>query len=98
MMKNSLVVVVALSLGAGLASAAELKDRMELPASQGKVIFFHNNHVNEVKGNCKACHQGTPGRIQGFGKEPAHKLCIGCHEPHDDMPEGPINCEGCHTK
>jgi predicted CXXCH cytochrome family protein len=96
---NKLCAVAAVFLlCAGAALAADLKDRMEFPAEPGTVVFYHNNHVNEVKGDCKVCHELAPGKIEGFGKESAHKLCIGCHEPHDGMPEGPTNCEGCHRK
>jgi predicted CXXCH cytochrome family protein len=97
-MKRLFFAAVALSVSAAAVTAAELKDRMEFPASQGVVIYFHNNHVNEVKGDCKVCHEGAPGKIAGFGKELAHKLCIGCHEPKDGMPEGPTKCDGCHTR
>jgi predicted CXXCH cytochrome family protein len=80
----------------GVTFTSELKDRMEFPAKNGDVIFYHNNHVNEVRGECKLCHEATPGKIPGFGKEYAHKVCIGCHEPHDGRPEGPTKCDGCH--
>jgi predicted CXXCH cytochrome family protein len=97
-MKKLVVALAAVLACTGGVLAADIKDRMEFPASQGTVVFYHNNHINEVKGNCTACHEKAPGKIEGFGKEFAHKLCIGCHEPHDGMPEGPTKCNGCHTK
>jgi predicted CXXCH cytochrome family protein len=97
MVRGVMTVVGALLL-AGVAGAAELRDRMEFPASQGTVVFYHMNHINEVKGECKPCHPSGSGPIEGFGKELAHRVCVGCHEPHDGMPEGPTKCEGCHRK
>lgn len=81
----------------GVASAADLKDRMEFPAKNGNVVFYHNNHVNEVKGDCTVCHEKTTGRIAGFGEEYAHKNCIPCHKDPNG-PEGPTACDGCHKK
>lgn len=90
-------VIALLVAFAGVASAADLKDRMEFPAKNGNVVFYHNNHVNEVRGDCKACHEKAPGRIAGFGKDYAHKICIDCHKD-PSRPEGPTKCDGCHKK
>jgi hypothetical protein len=95
-MRTVLVAVVMAFAIAGIVSAEDLKDRMEFQADNGIVVFYHNNHVNEVKGDCKICHEATPGKIAGFGKEHAHKTCIPCHEPRDGYPEGPTKCDGCH--
>jgi hypothetical protein len=92
------VLVVAAMLAASVVSAEEIRDRMEFHNDNGVVVFYHNNHANEVKGECKVCHGKAPGRIEGFGKEYAHKNCIPCHDGHDGMPEGPTRCEGCHKK
>ena len=90
-------VIVTLMAFAGTACAAELQDRMDFPTKNGTVTFYHNNHVNEVKGDCKVCHENTPGKIKGFGEEYAHKNCIPCHALPDG-PEGPTACDGCHKK
>jgi cytochrome c553 len=89
----------AAALVATLASAsADVQDRMELPATNGQVVFFHNNHVNEVAGDCMVCHeQQAGGQIAGFGADYAHKFCVMCHSaPADGEPEGPTRCEECH--
>jgi uncharacterized membrane protein len=97
-MKSVLIASLMVAALAGAAAAAEIMDRMKFSAKNGVVIYYHNNHVNEVKGDCKICHAGEPGKIKGFGKEYAHKNCIPCHDGHDDMPEGPTTCEGCHKQ
>jgi predicted CXXCH cytochrome family protein len=58
------------------------------------IVFDHQEHKSEV-GMCSYCHDGTPGKIPGFGKEWAHKTCIGCHK---DFREGPVTCAGCHKQ
>ncbi len=80
------------------ASAQYVTDRMVFPATNGNVVFFHNNHVNEVAGDCAHCHDTVPpGKIAGFGADYAHKFCVGCHSnPADGEPEGPTKCEECH--
>lgn len=56
------------------------------------VKFNHKDHQASV-GDCKKCHEGTPGKIEGFGKEVAHKTCKGCHT---DGKKGPTSCKECH--
>lgn len=56
------------------------------------MVFEHQLHKREV-GMCSYCHDGTPGKIAGVGREWAHKTCIGCHI---DFKEGPQDCQGCH--
>ena len=75
-MKEIIAGFLILGIFGGVAFTAELKDLMELPAKNGTVPFFHNNHVNEVQGKCTVCHEKTPGKIPGFGKELAHKTCL----------------------
>jgi hypothetical protein len=56
------------------------------------MVFDHQGHKSEV-GMCSYCHEGSPGKIPGFGKEWAHKNCIGCHT---EFREGPVVCAACH--
>lgn len=57
------------------------------------VSFNHKAHQAAV-GDCKKCHEGAPGKIEGFGKDLAHgKGCKGCHA---DMKKGPTSCKECH--
>ena len=43
--------------------------------------------------------QGMPrkagGKIEGFGKDWAHKTCKGCHQ---EKAKGPTKCGDCHKK
>jgi cytochrome c553 len=98
MMKRMLLgLAIAASL-AGATFAADMPDRMEFPATNGNVVFFHNNHVNEVHGTCAVCHETKPeGSIAGFGADYAHKVCVSCHADPNG-PEGPTSCDGCHKK
>lgn len=58
------------------------------------VEFDHKGHQTAKVGVCSVCHEGNVGRIEGFGKEWAHKFCINCHKLHN---EGrPMSCGGCH--
>lgn len=65
-----------------------------------KIITFKNNVVYDHdahKGDCISCHDTPAGgnKIPDFGKEVAHKLCVGCHSA---MGNGPTSCNGCHKK
>ena len=77
---------------AGLAMAA---DTMTFPAKNGTVTFNHKMHQEMLK-DCKKCHAtDAGGKIEGFGKDIAHKTCKGCHE---EMKKGPTKCGECHKK
>jgi predicted CXXCH cytochrome family protein len=77
---------------AGTAMAADV---MTFPAKMGDVTFNHKMHQEMLKNNCKACHTKAPGKIEGFGKDVAHKLCISCHKAKG---KGPVSCKACHKK
>jgi predicted CXXCH cytochrome family protein len=96
-MKSMIVAAVMIAAVAGASFAVAVRDRMEFPAKNGMVIFYHNNHVNEVKGDCTVCHDKTPGRIQDFGRDYAHRICIDCHKDPNGA-EGPTKCDECHKK
>lgn len=55
------------------------------------VKFNHKAHQGLAK--CDKCHGAKPGKIEGFGKEWAHKNCKGCHA---EMKKGPTSCKECH--
>lgn len=58
------------------------------------VLFDHKGHQSERVGVCTVCHNEPVGKIDGFGKEWAHKNCINCHIL---LNKGlPDNCGGCH--
>jgi Cytochrome c7 and related cytochrome c len=99
MIKKMLIAAAMLTTLAS-ASATDLQDRMEFPAENGKVVFYHNNHVNEVAGQCTVCHeQAAGGKITNFGGAYAHAFCVSCHSaPADGTPEGPTACQECHQQ
>ncbi len=90
-MKKIAIAMVAVIAFAGVAFAADV---MEFPASMGKVTFNHKKHQETLK-DCKLCHEKGPGKIEGFGKDFAHKTCKGCHE---EKKAGPTKCGDCHKK
>jgi len=57
------------------------------------VVYDHEGHT----GLCNSCHDSLEGssKIKGFGKEWAHKNCIGCHTR---VGNGPTACKDCHKK
>jgi len=85
-MKN---VVIALSTIIALAGTAFCGDVIEFKRG---VKFPHKKHQEMLK-DCKKCHEKAPGKIEGFGKDFAHKTCKGCHT---DMQKGPVFCKDCH--
>ncbi len=87
-------IISALALVFFTASFAMAADVMTFPAKMGPVTFPHKMHQELLK-NCKVCHPTKPGKIEGFGKDVAHKLCIGCHKSKG---MGPTTCMACHKK
>lgn len=58
------------------------------------VVFPHKAHQSYLKSDCKNCHRkGDPGKIEGFGKEHAHRMCKTCHAMRN---AGPASCKDCH--
>lgn len=90
-MKRLIATLALTLLAAGTALAA---DTLTFPARNGNITFPHKMHQETLK-NCKACHEKGPGKIEGFGKDFAHKTCKGCHE---QMKKGPTRCGECHKK
>jgi len=86
-------IIVALSLVA-FAGSSFAADVMTFNASPGNVTFNHKAHQAKV-GDCKKCHEKGPGKIEGFGKDFAHKTCKGCHA---ELKQGPTSCKDCHKK
>lgn len=90
-MKQGIIALAAVSIWASMAWAA---DTMTFKASLGDVTFNHKAHQEMLK-DCSKCHEKGPGKIEGFGKDWAHKTCKGCHA---DMKKGPTSCKECHKK
>jgi hypothetical protein len=57
--------------------------------------FQHWKHQKSAKYECFHCHNTKIGKIDGWGKDTAHNVCIPCHELED---KGPVTCRQCHTK
>ncbi len=90
-MKKALVLALMLVFVAAVSGAA---DMVTLKAKNGDVTFNHKAHGEKVK--CDVCHgAGTPGKLDLGGKDPAHKLCQGCHQ---EKKAGPTKCLECHKK
>lgn len=87
-------IIAAVALTIFAAGAALAADTITLPAKNGNVTFNHKMHQDTLK-DCKICHEKGPGKIEGFGKELAHKTCKGCHE---EKKAGPTKCGECHKK
>jgi len=87
-------IIVALSVAVAFAGTAVAAEVIEFPATMGKVTFNHKKHQEALK-ECKLCHEKGPGKIEGFGKDWAHKTCKGCHE---EKKAGPTKCNECHKK
>jgi hypothetical protein len=82
-------IVIALFAVVAFANVACAADVMELK----KGVTFHHKAHQEMLKDCKKCHEKAPGKIEGFGKDWAHKTCKGCHA---DMKKGPTSCKECH--
>ncbi len=78
---------------AASAAIAAAPDTMVLKAKNGDVNFNHKQHGALGCKKCHATEQG--GKIEGFGKDLAHKQCKGCHQ---EMKKGPTKCGECHKK
>ncbi len=91
---KKIIAVMALSLF--VAGVALAEETMVLPGKQaGDVPFSHKKH-SDVLNSCQPCHSGeSGGKIEGFGKESAHKLCKDCHVQKQ---AGPTKCSECHKK
>ena len=85
-MKKMIIALLALAAFTGNAFAADV---IELKKG---VKFNHKNHQESLK-DCTKCHSNAAGgKIEGFGKDFAHKTCKGCHAAD----KGPTSCKDCH--
>jgi predicted CXXCH cytochrome family protein len=86
-------IAAALALvAAAPAFAAAPAEPVTLKAKTGDVTFNHKNHPMD----CTKCHADAKGgKIEGFGKDKAHGLCVECHKTGG---KGPTKCAECHKK
>ena len=91
-MKTILAVAILTLFTAGAALA---EDTIRLPAKNGNVVFQHKVHEARLP-DCKPCHANEKGgKIEGLGRDWAHKNCVGCHWKGK---VSPTKCDGCHKK
>lgn len=84
-------VIVALLLYASSSVAGTGADVLNF---KNGVEFPHKAHQTYLKSDCKNCHRkGDPGKIEGFGKDHAHRMCKTCHAMRN---AGPASCKDCH--
>jgi hypothetical protein len=89
-MKQILIAVSSLVIFASASFAATAPDTISLKRN---VQFSHKAHAEMLK-DCTKCHSSAAGgKIEGFGKEWAHKKCKECHV---EMKKGPTSCKACH--
>jgi len=85
-MKKTVLSLFVIAAFAGSAFAADVIEMKK------NVKFNHKAHAEAVK-DCTKCHAAaTGGRIEGFGKDWAHKNCKACHAA-SKVPNG---CKDCH--
>ncbi len=67
-----------------------------IPLKNGSIPlqFSHRKHQNLQNSECFHCHIPDRWKIDNWGKETAHSMCISCHDLND---KGPVKCEDCHT-
>ncbi len=83
--------------------------RIMFQTKAGKVLFTHSVHSFDYTSDCVECHHLTSfppgydcsechfkeGDALMLSREDAfHDQCIKCH---DDMGEGPVECDACHS-
>jgi hypothetical protein len=94
-MKKTVIALFAIVAFAGTAFAADVMT-FSTSGKKEPVSFNHKTHQEKLGGDCTKCHATKAGgKIEGFGKDFAHKTCKGCHA---EMGKGPKACGECHKK
>lgn len=89
-MKKILIAMTSLVIFASASFAATAPETMNFKRN---VPFSHKAHAEKLK-DCTKCHTSAQGgKIEGFGKDWAHKKCKECHT---EMQKGPTTCKACH--
>ena len=93
---NKLFVAIAAVFVLAAPAFAAPPETLTFETKNGKVAFSHKAHGEKLGGDCTKCHATKAGgKIEGFSKDSAHKLCQGCHK---DGGKGPTKCAECHKK
>lgn len=64
-----------------------------LKMAELELPFKHWKHQRYLNNECFHCHHSTLGKIDGWGDQTAHRICIECHELEK---RGPSSCRHCH--
>ena len=101
-MKKVVLPMIALACVAG-ASSAVLANATQnqnpgpevINLKMGVVLlpFQHHAHQKSLNNSCRDCHSKKIGKIEGWGEETAHRICIPCHDLDE---KGPVLCHQCH--
>lgn len=102
MKRYALLLAIMLQAASGLFTAA-LADTPKnigpevINLKMGVMIlpFQHRKHQINQNNECFHCHKADKWRIEGWGKEVAHQICISCHDLNE---KGPVECHQCHKK
>ena len=93
------IVSVALLLPGIAVQAGQPENRgpatIKLDMGAKVLTFSHHKHQKITNNQCWECHDKKIGKIEGWSKATAHKLCIPCHDLNE---KGPVSCKGCHKK
>lgn len=66
---------------------------IDMKMGEVQLKFLHWKHQASNNNECINCHKSEGGKIEGWGKEAAHTLCIPCHDMNE---KGPVECKQCH--
>lgn len=95
---NHIIVLAVISVSALSSAKAEDSakigaENINLKMGSKNLTFTHRKHQKKTNNECWHCHKTETGKIDGWGKEAAHNLCIPCHDLED---KGPVECKHCH--
>jgi hypothetical protein len=95
-MKKTLLLLMLCASMAAYATAFAGAGPEVIPLKTGTppLSFAHWKHQLANGSECFHCHKGAEGgKIEGWGRDAAHGLCIPCHDMND---KGPVECKQCH--
>lgn len=87
--------VLAYSTDSAHASKGAGPETINMKTGSLPLPFPHWKHQILNGSECFHCHKADGGKIENWGKEAAHELCIPCHDMND---KGPVECKQCHGK
>lgn len=87
----SLLIMVSLAIS--IDSGADQNIGAETINMKKGVIFTHKKHQTFQNSECSQCHQLGNWKIENWGQEVAHTMCISCHDLSE---KGPMKCDECH--